>query len=189
MSLNSFSQYNASNLTLTFDSYDGDYAVYFFDVSLIATSSDSSSSTPAAPTLPPHEHTYSWVTLVEPTASHLGVAVCKCSECNCVCDRKTLNYTEGIVKETKEKINAAIASGKATTINIEAGGYIFVNKDIAELFEKAGNVTLVYNFLYKGVNYELTIPAGFNLTQTLNAEGYAGFMFIAGFKGTSLVEL
>jgi hypothetical protein len=148
-----------------------------------------------APYIPPHEHTYEWVELVDMDGYFLGQEQYKCTGCGHVRESRTLNYTCPVIDETLDEVAkveseiAANPTGANRTITKDVGGYYFINRPLAEAFTQNGTITLIYTFLYEHKLYELTIPAGFDLTAVLNEEGYAGFMWIAAHPGTTLEEI
>ncbi len=134
---------------------------------------------------PPHEHHFEWVVTEQPTDDKLGKMEYRCAECTKVLESKVIDNQKNVTNNTFKKINDAL---KGTSATIDTGKYYSFNQATIEKLASRSDLEVKLKFNYKGKNYEMTVPAGFDWKATLNKDGWAGFMYIGSFPGVSLKE-
>ena len=123
-----------------------------------------------------HVHNYEWVTVREATATEDGEMDYMCS-CGDVKERQIIPKYVGATKEVNDKLDAA-KSGQ--TITLDTGDNCSFNRDTMDKIanDTQNNIKVVIKYIYKGVHYILTIPAGSNsaaIRGCVDSNGYAGF--------------
>jgi hypothetical protein len=123
-----------------------------------------------------HVHNYEWVTVREATATEDGEMDYMCS-CGDVKERQTISKYTGATKEVNDALDAA-KSGQ--TITLDTGDNCSFNRDTMDKIanDTQNNIKVVIKYIYKGVHYIMTIPAGSNpaaIRGCVDSNGYAGF--------------
>ena len=123
-----------------------------------------------------HVHNYEWVTVREATATEDGEMDYMCS-CGDVKERQIIPKYVGATKEVNDALDAA-KSGQ--TITFDTGDNCSFNRDTMDKIanDTQNNIKVVIKYIYKGVHYILTIPAGSNsaaIRGCVDGNGYAGF--------------
>ena len=123
-----------------------------------------------------HVHNYEWVTVREATATEDGEMDYMCS-CGDVKERQIIPKYVGATKEVNDKLDAA-KSGQ--TITLDTGDNCSFNRDTMDKIanDTQNNIKVVIKYIYKGVHYIMTIPAGSNpaaIRGCVDSNGYAGF--------------
>lgn len=163
--------------------------------------SDSSETTPSAvrktssqqkqasqPEQYEHTHEYEWVTVREATEDRDAEEVYRCRYC-------------GDVKYRMEVPNSAYAQfnqNAITTIDRAASGaavkfktnlWVSFPKEVLEALKERPDVSVTIDYLYHGVWYTVTIPAGADLDALEDSEGYYGFRYLDQVFGGSLCRV
>ena len=151
-------------------SYENVWRVY-----LVPAFPEDASTTPATATAV-HVHNYEWVTVREATATEDGEMDYMCS-CGDVKERQIIPKYVGATKEVNDALDAA-KSGQ--TITLDTGDNCSFNRDTMDKIanDTQNNIKVVIKYIYKGVHYILTIPAGSNsaaIRGCVDGNGYAGF--------------
>ena len=123
-----------------------------------------------------HVHNYEWVTVREATATEDGEMDYMCS-CGDVKERQIIPKYVGATKEVNDALDAA-KSGQ--TITLDTGDNCSFNRDTMDKIanDTQNNIKVVIKYIYKGVHYIMTIPAGSNpaaIRGCVDSNGYAGF--------------
>ena len=123
-----------------------------------------------------HVHNYEWVTVREATATEDGEMDYMCS-CGDVKERQIIPKYVGATKEVNDALDAA-KSGQ--TITLDTGDNCSFNRDTMDKIanDTQNNIKVVIKYIYKGVHYIMTIPAGSNpaaIRGCVDGNGYAGF--------------
>ncbi len=79
-----------------------------------------------------------------------------------------------------KKISGAEAG---STISVNAEPWESINKAVANAFTEKGDVALAITYRFDGVLYQVTIPAGTNLTELLDEGGYIGLAKLGALYG------
>ncbi len=132
-----------------------------------------------------HVHSYTWVITSEPTAYENGEMVYQCS-CGHIASRADIEASSKLVTDGIRSFSATAQGG---TVKMDFGYYFSINKAFALAHDARADVTTIITYYYQGKHYEMTIPAGFNLLQTINEKGWAGFKFIGSFPGVVTKEI
>lgn len=132
---------------------------------------------------PSHHHDFAWHTSIEATNDHLGEEELRCKVCNLLIETRTFDNAGNLHNALKKAVADAPQGG---TVTLERGEYVSINRVNAEDLAKRSDLTIVIHFTCDHQKYEMTVPAGFDWMSTLNDDGWAGFMYIAGFPGVSL---
>ncbi len=132
-----------------------------------------------------HVHSYSWVITSEPTAYENGEMVYQCS-CGHIAARADIEASSKLVTDGIRSFSATAQGG---TVKLDFGYYFSINKAFALAHDARADVTTIITYYYQGKHYEMTIPAGFNLLQTIDEKGWAGFRYIGSFPGIITKEI
>jgi len=73
---------------------------------------------------------------------------------------------------------ASLRSTKQNEFVMITGTWTCFNRTLLEAIESRPDVTVIVNYIYGGKSCVLTIPAGTNVTQYMDANGFAGFLYI-----------
>ena len=130
------------------------YIVYLVSTDPSAAVSTSNTATAS------HVHNYEWVTVREATATEDGEMDYMCS-CGDVKERQIIPKYVGATKEVNDALDAA-KSGQ--TITLDTGDNCSFNRDTMDKIanDTQNNIKVVIKYIYKGVHYIMTIPAGSN---------------------------
>jgi hypothetical protein len=159
----------------TFKCYDGEnenvLKTIYVTVNVTAPAVSASNTAAAS-----HVHNYEWVTVREATATEDGEMDYMCS-CGDVKERQIIPKYVGATKEVNDKLDAA-KSGQ--TITLDTGDNCSFNRDTMDKIanDTQNNIKVVIKYIYKGVHYIMTIPAGSNpaaIRGCVDGNGYAGF--------------
>lgn len=71
---------------------------------------------------------------------------------------------------------------------MELDTYISFNRETFEALSKRPDVSLTVIYKWKGVKYKVTIPAGYNVLDLLNEDGYCGCLYLNAIFGSQVVE-
>ena len=132
-----------------------------------------------------HTHHYVWET-VEATEENDGELRYVCDVCGAVQTRVPITAYYVFNKNTTEKIRKA---GQGTTVKIETSKWISFHKMVIEALTERPDVTLEISFLseeYKGDRYVITIPAGSDLSNLIDENGFVGFLYLGGKYGIEI---
>lgn len=95
-----------------------------------------------------------------------------------------VKYAE-IQKQTQQKIKNMERGGNCV---VELDTYISFNRETFEALSKRPDVSLTVIYKWKGVKYKVTIPAGYNVLDLLNEDGYCGCLYLNAIFGSQVVE-
>lgn len=129
-----------------------------------------------------------WVVTREATAESDGEKQYKCNSCGYVEYTVTVPAFGAYTEETEDSI-ADAAQGATVTIDAAKKGWISMAPSTVRAIAARPDVTVVVDYKYEGVNYEMTIPAGADLSvigdyvNAPNANCY-GFRYLAQFFET-----
>ena len=141
--------------------------------------STSSANPASAPSSSPnhatqHTHSYSWQTIIAPSAYSDGVEAYICSICGDIAARNTLPAVGVFEAETANSIKNAPKNG---TVDIETKTWNSFGRGVRDALKERPDVTLKISFLsegHKGVPLRLTIPAGTDIDSLYDDNGYMG---------------
>lgn len=126
---------------------------------------------PGGPALPPHEHSYRWETVTEPTAEADGLEVYKCA-CGDIKEKNTLSALSVFDAELVNKIEKCPLNG---TVYVETTHWNSFGRGVKAAMTKRPDVTIKASFLSKGhtgLPLKVTIPAG--RVDLFDSNGYLG---------------
>ena len=132
-----------------------------------------------------HTHHYVWET-IEATEENDGELRYVCDICGAVQTRVPITAYYVFNKNTTEKIRKA---AQGTTVKIETSKWISFHKMVIEALRERPDVTLEISFLseeYKGDRYVITIPAGSDLSNLIDENGFVGFLYLGGKYGIEI---
>lgn len=95
-----------------------------------------------------------------------------------------VKYAE-IQKQTQQKIKNMERGGNCV---VELDTYISFNRETFEALSKRPDVSLTVIYKWNGVKYKVTIPAGYNVLDLLNEDGYCGCLYLNAIFGSQVVE-
>ncbi|MBO4900695.1 MAG: hypothetical protein J5509_10450 [Lachnospiraceae bacterium] len=132
-----------------------------------------------------HQHDYEWVETKPATENDNGEILYRCKGCGEVLYRLPLSAFGVFNQNAVTKITKA---GQNATVEISTARWISFHKSVFDALAARPDVTLKINFLsdgYKGDPMSVTIPAGSDVSSLPDANGYAGFKYLAGIFGTT----
>ena len=95
-----------------------------------------------------------------------------------------VKYAE-IQKQTQQKVKNMERGGNCV---VELDTYISFNRETFEALSKRPDVSLTVIYKWNGVKYKVTIPAGYNVLDLLNEDGYCGCLYLNAIFGSQVVE-
>lgn len=130
----------------------------------------------------PHVHHMVWETVTEATEEKDGEIQYRCSDCGYVEFSQPLSSFAVYNYNVAKQISQAPMNG---TVTVNAARRLWVSYSPAVMISLRDrrDVTLVTDYLYKGTKYELTIPAGADLTplgdlDSLNSDQCFGYLYL-----------
>ena len=138
-----------------------------------------SQATAAHPTessaAPSHEHSFQWVTTVEPQPGIDGLEEYKCMSCGMVKESQPIPASMGAVKNLYGFIKDAPENGNIT---IDFGKLHTISDYLLNKMSERSDVTVTISFEYQSTQYEITFPSGTDYSAVLEDEdtmyGYFG---------------
>lgn len=188
-----FSRYPNATGTLiqTLDVHE--YQVYEMTYDLIvgngqsgAISKDITESKKNSSDAPVHIHSFSWVTVTEPSVGVDGLEEYRCS-CGLVEQSQGIPGSQFYVKDMFGNIKDAPANG---TVEYDAGPWHTISDYVLKKMAERPDVAVTVRFTYKGKNYQITFPAGTDYIAVLNDEDIMyGYFGVAEKLGLIVTEL
>lgn len=124
-----------------------------------------------------HKHNYDWVVTKSATEEEDGEEAYMCS-CGRVLYTLPLTAAGEFMNEVIREINKAPSGA---TVEITTNKWLCFNKAVCEAYALRPDVTLKINYReegYKGTKLTTVVPAGTDLRNYLNEEGYVGFLYL-----------
>lgn len=132
-----------------------------------------------------HTHSFSWVTVTEPSAGGDGLEEYRCS-CGLVEQSQVISGSQFYVKNMFGNIKDAPANG---TVEYDAGSWHTISDYVLKKMAERPDVAVTVRFTYKGKNYQITFPAGTDYTAVLNDEDMMyGYFGVAAKLGLTVTE-
>lgn len=133
-----------------------------------------------------HTHSFSWVTVTEPSVGVDGLEEYRCS-CGLVEQSQVIPGSQFYVKDMFGSIKDAAANG---TVEYDAGTWHTISDYVLKKMAERPDVAVTVKFTYKGKNYQITFPAGTDYTAVLNDEDMMyGYFGVAEKLGLTVTEL
>lgn len=133
-----------------------------------------------------HTHSFSWVTVTEPSVGVDGLEEYRCS-CGLVEQSQVIPGSQFYVKNMFGNIKDAPANG---TVEYDAGSWHTISDYVLKKMAERPDVAVTVRFTYKGKNYQITFPAGTDYTAVLNDEDIMyGYFGVAEKLGLTVTEL
>lgn len=85
-----------------------------------------------------------------------------------------------------QQIIKSVAPGGNCVVELEE--FISFNRETFEALAKRPDVSLTVIYKWNGVKYKVTIPAGYNVLDLLNEDGYCGCLYLNAIFGSEVVE-
>lgn len=95
-----------------------------------------------------------------------------------------VKYTER-QEQAQQMIKNAKQGGRLV---VELGDFISFNRKTFEALSKRPDVTMTVIYKWKGIKYKVTIPAGYNVLDLLNKDGYCGCLYLNAIFGSEVIE-
>ena len=132
-----------------------------------------------------HTHSFSWVTVTEPSVGVDGLEEYRCS-CGLVEQSQVIPGSQFYVKNMFENIKDAPANG---TVEYDAGSWHTISDYVLKKMAERPDVAVTVRFTYKGKNYQITFPEGTDYTAVLNDEDMMyGYFGVAAKLGLTVTE-
>lgn len=132
-----------------------------------------------------HTHSFSWVTVTEPSVGVDGLEEYRCS-CGLVEQSQVISGSQVYVKNMFGSIKDAPANG---TVEYDAGSWHTISDYVLKKMAERPDVAVTVRFTYKGKNYQITFPAGTDYTAVLNDEDMMyGYFGVAAKLGLTVTE-
>ncbi len=107
-----------------------------------------------------HTHKLAWVTISEPTLHAKGLIELKCTTCGYVAEKQYVGNDAVVYETYANKLEEQFGTIKAGgTAHLELGDWHSVPDYMMERIIES-NVNVELTFRYKGINYDIVIPAG-----------------------------
>ena len=133
-----------------------------------------------------HTHSFSWVTVTEPSVGVDGLEEYRCS-CGLVEQSQVISGSQVYVKNMFGSIKDAPANG---TVEYDAGSWHTISDYVLKKMAERPDVAVTVRFTYKGKNYQIIFPAGTDYTAVLNDEDIMyGYFGVAEKLGLTVTEL
>ena len=124
---------------------------------------------------PSHEHSFQWVTTVEPQPGIDGLEEYKCMSCGMVKESQPIPASMAAVKNLYGFIKDAPENGNVT---IDFGKLHTISDYLLNKMSERSDVTVTISFEYQSAQYEITFPSGTDYSAVLEDEdtmyGYFG---------------
>lgn len=124
---------------------------------------------------PSHEHSFQWVTTVEPQPGIDGLEEYKCMSCGMVKESQPIPASMAAVKNLYGFIKDAPENGNVT---IDFGKLHTISDYLLNKMSERSDVTVIISFEYQSAQYEITFPSGTDYSTVLEDEdtmyGYFG---------------
>ena len=132
-----------------------------------------------------HTHSFSWVTVTEPSVGVDGLEEYRCS-CGLVEQSQVISGSQVYVKNMFGSIKDAPANG---TVEYDAGSWHTISDYVLKKMAERPDVAVTVRFTYKEKNYQITFPAGTDYTAVLNDEDMMyGYFGVAAKLGLTVTE-
>lgn len=129
-------------------------------------------------------HVFDYVITQEPTADTDGVMSYQCIKCGDVIKTYPVSALIAFMENAKQSILNA-KEGETVTVSTEL--WTCFNREVIEAIAERTDVTVTVNYKYQNIYYTVTIPAGADVSQLLNEEGFCGFRYLDKiFNGSKL---
>lgn len=95
-----------------------------------------------------------------------------------------VKYAAG--QKQAQQIIKSVAPGGNCVVELEE--FISFNRETFEALAKRPDVSMTVIYKWNGVKYKVTIPAGYNVLDLLNKDGYCGCLYLNAIFGSEVVE-
>ena len=133
-----------------------------------------------------HTHSFSWVTVTEPSVGVDGLEEYRCS-CGLVEQSQVIPGSQFYVKDMFGNIKDAPVNG---TVEYDAGTWHTISDYVLKKMSERPDAAVTVKFIYKGKTYQIIFPAGTDYTAVLNDEDMMyGYFGVAEKLGLTVTEL
>lgn len=88
-------------------------------------------------------------------------------------------------KQAQQLIKSVAPGGNCV---VELEDFVSFNRKTMEALAKRPDVSMTVIYKWNGVKYKVTIPAGYNVLDLLNEDGYCGCLYLNAIFGSEVVE-
>lgn len=88
-------------------------------------------------------------------------------------------------KQAQQLIKSVAPGGNCV---VELEDFVSFNRKTLEALAKRPDVSMTVIYKWNGVKYKVTIPAGYNVLDLLNEDGYCGCLYLNAIFGSEVVE-
>ena len=95
-----------------------------------------------------------------------------------------VKYAAG--QKQAQQLITSVAPGGNCVVELE--DFVSFNRKTLEALAKRPDVSMTVIYKWNGVKYKVTIPAGYNVLDLLNEDGYCGCLYLNAIFGSEVVE-
>jgi hypothetical protein len=101
----------------------------------------------------------------------------------------TLIPAEAFPKFNKFLVQKFKGAESGSNLSVQGGPWTSMTKAVADAFTENGQISMTLTYELQGITYELTVPAGSNLSELVDENGYLGFAKLASvYPATPVTE-
>ena len=134
-----------------------------------------------------HTHEYEWVTVREATGDMNAEEVYQCKSCGDVKYRMEVPNS-AYAQFNQNAITSIDRASSGAEIKLKTNMWVSFRSEVIETLKEKTDVSVTIDYLYQGIWYTVTIPAGADLDALEDSEGYYGFRYLDQAFGGSTIN-
>lgn len=124
-----------------------------------------------------HRHEYEWTESREASEDRDAEEVYQCKYCGDIKYRLEIPNS-AYAKFNKDAVTSIDRASAGAEVKIKTNLWVSFRKEVIEALKERPDVTVTVDYLYQGIPYTVTIPAGADLDALEESEGYYGFRYL-----------
>lgn len=124
-----------------------------------------------------HTHEYEWVTVREATEDMDAEEVYRCKSCGDIKYRMQVPNS-AYAQFNQNAITSIDRASLGAEVKIKTNLWVSFRSEVIETLKERTDVSVTIDYLYQGIWYTVTIPAGADLDALEESEGYYGFRYL-----------
>ena len=124
-----------------------------------------------------HTHEYEWVTVREATEDMDAEEVYRCKSCGDIKYRMQVPNS-AYAQFNQNAITSIDRAVQGAEIKLKTNMWVSFRSEVIETLKEKTDVSVTIDYLYQGIWYTVTIPAGADLDALEDSEGYYGFRYL-----------